>query len=120
MENEKTIYRDFSHGVSTKIPRGYSFSFLVVSDILFFCLVISLFACKCPGPAFNAFGECLGMAFQSLSSESAENIGYVIPTVRISKALADDEPFFLHGGGCSFFFDGEMCLEFSISFWEDT
>lgn len=56
------------------------------------------------------------MAFQSLSSESAENIGYVIPTVRISKALADDEPFFLHGGGVHFFFDGEMCLEFSISF----
>ena len=34
--NEKTIYRNFSHGVSTKIPRGYSFSFLVVSDIHFF------------------------------------------------------------------------------------
>ena len=33
------------------------------------------------GPAFNANGECLGMAFQSLSSDSAENIGYVIPTV---------------------------------------
>lgn len=57
------------------------------------------------------------MAFQSLSSESAENIGYVIPTVRISKALADDEPFFyMGGGGVHFFFDGEMCLEFSISF----
>ena len=66
--------------------------------------MISLFAYKCPGPAFNAFGECLGMAFQSLSSESAENIGYVIPTVRISKALADDEPFFFTWGGCSFFF----------------
>lgn len=33
------------------------------------------------GPAFNANGECLGMAFQSLNSDSAENIGYVIPTV---------------------------------------
>lgn len=94
------------------------FHFLLFQTFIFF--VISLFACKCPGPAFNAFGECLGMAFQSLSSESAENIGYVIPTVRISKALADDEPFFLHGGGVHFFFDGEMCLEFSISFWEDT
>jgi len=41
------------------------------------------------GPAFNAFGECLGMAFQSLSSESAENIGYVIPTVVIMHFLND-------------------------------
>lgn len=55
------------------------------------------------------------MAFQSLSSESAENIGYVIPTVRISKALADDEPFSFNGGEVHFFFDGEMCLEFEFS-----
>lgn len=41
------------------------------------------------GPAFNANGECLGMAFQSLSSDSAENIGYVIPTVVIMHFLND-------------------------------
>ena len=43
------------------------------------------------GPAFNARGECLGMAFQSLSSgsESAENIGYVIPTVGTPYASED-------------------------------
>jgi len=41
------------------------------------------------GPAFNAAGECLGMAFQSLSSEQAENIGYVIPTVVITHFLND-------------------------------
>ncbi len=72
------------------------------------------------GPAFNAFGECLGMAFQSLSSESAENIGYVIPTVpnfhknfhwRFYVCFA-----FLFFFRVGIFFDGEMCLEFSISF----
>lgn len=41
------------------------------------------------GPAFNAYGECLGMAFQSVSSDSAENIGYVIPTVVIMHFLND-------------------------------
>ncbi|CAE7244755.1 DEGP9 [Symbiodinium microadriaticum] len=41
------------------------------------------------GPAFNANGECLGMAFQSLSSDQAENIGYVIPTVVIMHFLSD-------------------------------
>lgn len=41
------------------------------------------------GPAFNQQGECLGMAFQSLGSEQAENIGYVIPTVVIMHFLND-------------------------------
>lgn len=41
------------------------------------------------GPAFNEQGECLGMAFQSLSAEKAENIGYVIPTVVITHFLND-------------------------------
>jgi len=41
------------------------------------------------GPAFNEAGECLGMAFQSLSAEKAENIGYVIPTVVIMHFLND-------------------------------
>ena len=32
------------------------------------------------GPAFNDKGKCVGIAFQSLKHEDAENIGYVIPT----------------------------------------
>lgn len=41
------------------------------------------------GPAFNEAGECLGMAFQSMSADKAENIGYVIPTVVIMHFLND-------------------------------
>jgi S1-C subfamily serine protease len=41
------------------------------------------------GPAFNNNGECLGMAFQSIGAEQAENIGYVIPTVVIMHFLND-------------------------------
>jgi len=41
------------------------------------------------GPAFNSAGECLGMAFQSLGADQAENIGYVIPTVVIMHFLND-------------------------------
>merc|ERR1712032_1637073 len=41
------------------------------------------------GPVFNQCGECLGMAFQSLGADKAENIGYVIPTVVITHFLND-------------------------------
>lgn len=41
------------------------------------------------GPAFNGAGECLGIAFQSMSSDQAENIGYVIPTVVLMHFLND-------------------------------
>ncbi|GAQ91114.1 HrtA/DegP protease [Klebsormidium nitens] len=43
------------------------------------------------GPAFNSRGECVGIAFQSLKSEDAENIGYVIPTPVINHFLTDFE-----------------------------
>ncbi|XP_019441797.1 PREDICTED: protease Do-like 2, chloroplastic isoform X4 [Lupinus angustifolius] len=43
------------------------------------------------GPAFNAQGECIGVAFQVLRSEDAENIGYVIPTTVVSHFLSDYE-----------------------------
>ena len=38
------------------------------------------------GPAFNAMGQCMGMAFQTMSTEKAENVGYIIPTVVKSTA----------------------------------
>jgi len=41
------------------------------------------------GPAFNGAGECVGVAFQSLGAEEAENIGYVIPTVVVTHFLND-------------------------------
>jgi len=41
------------------------------------------------GPAFNNTGECLGIAFQSLGADQAENIGYVIPTVVVLHFLND-------------------------------
>ncbi|MCO5573392.1 hypothetical protein L7F22_027163 [Adiantum nelumboides] len=43
------------------------------------------------GPAFNAKGQCVGIAFQSLKHEDAENIGYVIPTPVINHFINDFE-----------------------------
>ncbi|KAD4586668.1 hypothetical protein E3N88_24269 [Mikania micrantha] len=43
------------------------------------------------GPAFNDKGECVGIAFQSLKHEDAENIGYVIPTPVITHFIWDYE-----------------------------
>eukprot|EP00850_Spirogloea_muscicola_P019028 SM000181S03553 [mRNA] locus=s181:225502:231751:- [translate_table: standard] len=43
------------------------------------------------GPAFNERGECVGIAFQSLKGNDAENIGYVIPTPVIFHFLNDYE-----------------------------
>ena len=41
------------------------------------------------GPAFNTDDECVGVAFQSLKHEDAENIGYVIPTPVIDHFITD-------------------------------
>jgi hypothetical protein len=41
------------------------------------------------GPAFNAAGRCIGVAFQSLKEEDAENISYVIPTPVVEHFLED-------------------------------
>ncbi|KAK9829857.1 hypothetical protein WJX72_008281 [[Myrmecia] bisecta] len=43
------------------------------------------------GPAFNNRGECVGIAFQSLKHEDAENIGYVIPPPVIEHFIHDYE-----------------------------
>ncbi|XP_047082520.1 protease Do-like 9 [Lolium rigidum] len=43
------------------------------------------------GPAFNDRGICVGIAFQSLKHEDAENIGYVIPTPVIKHFIQDYE-----------------------------
>lgn len=43
------------------------------------------------GPAFNDKGTCVGIAFQSLKHEDAENIGYVIPTPVINHFITDYE-----------------------------
>ncbi len=41
------------------------------------------------GPVFNQAGQCVGIAFQSLSGGDAENIGYVIPTPVVDHFLSD-------------------------------
>uniref|UniRef100_A0A7N0V3P7 Protease Do-like PDZ domain-containing protein n=1 Tax=Kalanchoe fedtschenkoi TaxID=63787 RepID=A0A7N0V3P7_KALFE len=41
------------------------------------------------GPAFNDKGDCVGIAFQSLKHDDAENIGYVIPTPVIKHFIED-------------------------------
>eukprot|EP00899_Mesostigma_viride_P028424 jgi/Mesvir1/8767/Mv02684-RA.2 len=43
------------------------------------------------GPAFNTAGECVGIAFQSLKHEDAENIGYVVPTPVVRHFIQDYE-----------------------------
>lgn len=43
------------------------------------------------GPAFNDQGNCVGIAFQSLKHDDAENIGYVIPTPVIMHFIKDYE-----------------------------
>lgn len=43
------------------------------------------------GPAFNQSSECVGIAFQSLKHEDAENIGYIIPTPVIHHFIQDYE-----------------------------
>jgi len=41
------------------------------------------------GPAFNVHGECVGISFQSLKSEDAENVGYVVPVPVVRHFLED-------------------------------
>lgn len=41
------------------------------------------------GPAFNEAGECIGVAFQSIDSGEAENVGYVIPSIVVMHFLND-------------------------------
>ena len=41
------------------------------------------------GPCFNEIGQCVGIAFQSLSHGEADGIGYVIPTPVINHFLTD-------------------------------
>ena len=43
------------------------------------------------GPAFASTGQCVGIAFQSLKHEDAENIGYIIPTPVIHHFITDYE-----------------------------
>jgi len=43
------------------------------------------------GPVFNERQECVGIAFQSMRGEDAENIGYVIPTPVVEHFLVDYE-----------------------------
>ncbi|KAL4579071.1 hypothetical protein LXL04_015206 [Taraxacum kok-saghyz] len=43
------------------------------------------------GPAFNAKGDCVGIAFMSLMGQDVENIGYVIPTAVVNHFIQDYE-----------------------------
>lgn len=52
------------------------------------------------GPAFNDKGNCVGIAFQSLKHDDAENIGYVIPTPVIMHFIKDYEKNGSYTGNC--------------------
>jgi S1-C subfamily serine protease len=61
------------------------------------------------GPAFNDKGNCVGIAFQSLKHEDAENIGYVIPTPVIMHFIQDYEK---NGA-----YTGNLVTALIIKFW---
>ena len=52
------------------------------------------------GPVLNAQDEVIGVAFQSLSSEDTENIGYVVPVNVIQHFLQSVEKFGYYPGVC--------------------
>lgn len=59
------------------------------SNVLSFQIDAAINAGNSGGPAFNDRGQCVGIAFQSLKHEDAENIGYVIPTPVITHFITD-------------------------------
>jgi len=62
------------------------------------------------GPAFNDKGKCVGIAFQSLKHEDAENIGYVIPTPVINHFIED----YKKSGEYTGFFLFYFCIQFIV------
>lgn len=70
----------------------YVFSyFLKIIYFSFFQIDAAINSGNSGGPAFNDKGNCVGIAFQSLKHEDAENIGYVIPTPVITHFIHDYE-----------------------------
>ena len=77
----------------------FSFSYCWLVDPFFWCLLFlmvlqidaAINSGNSGGPAFNEKGNCVGIAFQSLKHEDAENIGYVIPTPVIKHFIQDYE-----------------------------
>ncbi|CAE8607678.1 unnamed protein product, partial [Polarella glacialis] len=59
------------------------------TDLLAIQIDASITSGNSGGPAFSNAGECLGMAFQSLSAGHSEHLGYIIPTAVITHFLAD-------------------------------
>ncbi|KNC80393.1 hypothetical protein SARC_07250 [Sphaeroforma arctica JP610] len=53
------------------------------------------------GPVLNAAWQCVGVAFQSLNSAEAENIGYIIPWIVVMHFLDDYKKNKCYTGFCS-------------------
>lgn len=51
------------------------------------------------GPAFDVRGRCIGIAFQSLKHEDAENIGYIIPVPVVQREALTADLLIGRGGG---------------------
>jgi S1-C subfamily serine protease len=65
-----------------------------MSCLFFFCCCVyylQINSGNSGGPAFNSSGQCIGIAFQSLKHEDAENIGYIIPEPVIAHFINDYE-----------------------------
>merc|ERR1712166_30044 len=76
-------------GVVSRIEvQGYSHG---AADLLGIQIDAAINAGNSGGPAFGESGDCIGVAFQSLKGDDAENIGYVIPTAVIQHFLMDFE-----------------------------
>eukprot|EP01134_Creolimax_fragrantissima_P003125 CFRG3125T1 len=62
------------------------------------------------GPVLNAQWQCVGVAFQSLNSAEAENIGYIIPWIVVLHFLEDYKRHKSYTGFCSTGFEWQ-CME---------
>ena len=81
------------------------FQFMLVSCLIWLTQIdATINVGNSVGPAFNDKGQCVGIAFQSLKHEDAENIGYVIPTLVITHFITDYEHSGDYTGWCFVFY----------------
>ena len=87
------VYRSWGHisPFSLLVIVGLLIHFSDVSYSLVLQIDAAINSGNSGGPAFNEKGNCVGIAFQSLKHEDAENIGYVIPTPVIKHFIQDYE-----------------------------
>eukprot|EP00798_Chlamydomonas_sp_ICE-L_P019876 gene19876-26576_t len=72
-------------------PDFHTYTLAGASELLGIQIDAAINSGNSGGPAFSEEGLCIGVAFQSLKHEDAENIGYVIPTPVVQHFINDYE-----------------------------